>query len=114
DVTRGLLAVVPHLAEGAPQEYLAAVLAVDAQAQPLAHAVARDHRAGDARRALEVVAGARRDPPEGQLFGGAPAQQPGDHVLKLVLPEQAAVHTLRERHRETARLPARDDGDLVH
>ena len=75
--------VVRLVAEVAPEEHLALHLAELLRAEALAHAVLRDHAAGDVRAALDVVGRARGDLAEHELLRGAAAEQHRHRVLEL-------------------------------
>ena len=80
----------------------------------IAHAVARDHRAGELGRLLNIVRRAGRDGVEHDLLRGAAAGQRGDLVLHFGLAHQVMV-ALFDLHRvaQCAR-GARHNGDLLH
>ena len=83
------------------------------RAEPVAHAVHRDHLARDLRGALDVVRRAGRNVAEHQLFGNAAAKQRDDLLFHIALGLVRAV--LRgQRDRHAARAAARNDRDLVH
>ena len=71
-----LLGVVALVAHVAAEEHLAAFSEPNLiGADPLGHAVLRDHRAGDAGRLLDVVGRTGRRVVEDELLGGAAAQR---------------------------------------
>ena len=79
-----------------------------------AHAVARDHRAGELGRLLDVVGSARGDRAEADLLGGAAAGERRDLVLHFLACHQVMV-ALLDLHRVAQRARgAGDNGDLLH
>ena len=113
DLAHRLLRHVDGARDRPAEEDFALVLAVDHRAHQVGHAVARDHVAGDVRRALEVVRRARRHLVHEELFGDPAAEQHGDDVQHVLAVHAVAV-LLRQLHRHAQRPPARNDRDLVH
>src|SRR5882724_3461515 len=87
DLVRDLERVVRRVAHGPAQERVALVLAVAHRAEPRAHAVLGDHRAGDLGGLVDVAGRARGRLVEDQLLGAAATHRE----------DQAADH-LRARH----------------
>ena len=106
----GVVALVTHVAA---HERLRAGLAELDGAEPLAHAVLRDHRPGQRGRLLDVVAGTGGDVVEDQLLG----RHPTHHVGELVEHLRARLGVLvlvGQHHRVAQRPAARQDRHLVH
>ena len=112
DLAHGLFGNVGRLGDGTSQEDLALVLGVDHGAQPIAHAVARDHVARQMGGPLEVVGSAGGHLVHEHLFGNAATKEHGD-LAEHVDPVVAVAITLGQRHGDAQRTATRDDGDLV-
>ena len=82
------------------------------RADRIAHAVLRDHAAGDIRRAHKVVLSAGGDILEKQRLRRASAEQDADLVEELAL-RDVGIGIVRQHPRVARRLSARDDGELV-
>src|SRR5207302_1156890 len=91
DGARRGLAEISLAPEPAPFQKERGALAVGGEADPLGHAVLRDHEARQLGGALEIVVGARRDLAVHQLLGHAPAQQHGDAILDLAAGQENAI-----------------------
>ena len=113
DLAGDLVGVVGLGGELAAEERLRVVVAEDARAEALAHAVAHDHRLRRRRDLLDVVRRAGRDLAEDDLLGGAAAERHRHRVGELRARREEAV-LRRHRDRVAERLAAADDGDLVH
>ena len=108
-----VLGVVAGVAEVAAHERLAVALAELDRAEPLGHAVLRDHRAGQRGGLLDVVAGAGGRVVEDHLLGGPAAEHVGELVEHLRA--GLGVLVLVGQHHRVAQGPAaRQDRDLVH
>jgi hypothetical protein len=104
-----VVALVSHLTA---EEGLGVVAAELDGAEPLGHAVLRDHRAGQARGLLDVVGGTGGRVVEDQLLRRAASQ----HVRQLVqhLVARGGVLVLvRQDHGVAEGAASRQDGDLV-
>ena len=95
------------------QERLGGVVAELDRAEAVAHAVLRDHRAGEVGRLLDVVAGAAGDVVEDQRLGGHPAEHVGQLVEHLAA-RLAVLVLVGQHHRVAQRATARQDRHLVH
>ena len=98
----GVVALVAHVAA---EEHLAGLLAELDRTDALAHAVLRDHRAGDGRGLLDVVGRAGRRVVEDELLGrrGRPACRPAGRASRCgswsTCPRPAAPSCSRARGR---------------
>ena len=113
DALGGLGGVVVVLGVVAAQEDLVLRLAKNLRAQLLAHAVARDHLAGQLGGTLEVVARAGGDVVAEELLGRATGKQHGNLVEHAVAGLEEVV-LLGHLHRVAKRLATAHDRDLVH
>ena len=112
DLLRDLVRVVGLGAHVAPEERELVGAAEDARAELLGHPEAHDHLLRHRRDPLEVVRRAGRHLVEDELFRGAPTERHGELVHERRLRRQVLVLG-RQRDRETERLAAGDDRDLV-
>src|SRR5882724_1932084 len=113
DGARGGLAEITLAAEPARFQEERGALAVGGEAEPLGHAVLRDHEARQLAGALEVVVRPRRDLAVDQLLGHAAPEQDGDAVLDLAAGQQEAVFRRQLVRHPQRRDAPRNDGDLV-
>ena len=104
--------VVLGLGHGTADKYFVVSRVKDHVAQPVAHAVAGDHGAGNGGGLLQVVACAGGDIAQHQLFGAPSAQTDGDAVGE-VLPGLEGEVLLRQGDGHAARHAPGDDGDLM-
>mmetsp|Transcript_53268 Transcript_53268/g.124851 ORF Transcript_53268/g.124851 Transcript_53268/m.124851 type:complete len:956 (-) Transcript_53268:390-3257(-) len=107
-----VLADVGRLGHAAPEEDLPLVFGIDHRAEHIAHAVARDHVAGDTGRTLVVVGRTGRDVLQEQLLGDTPAEQDADLVEHLLV-VLAVLVALRQLPGHAKGAAARHHGDLV-
>ncbi len=104
-----VVALVSHLTS---EEGLGVVPAELDRAEPLGHAVLRDHRAGEAGGLLDVVGGTRGRVVEDELLRRAAAQHVGQLVQHLVARGGVLV-LVRQHHRVAQGTASGEDGDLV-
>ena len=77
--------------DGAAEENLALVLAVDHGTERIGHAPLRDHAPGQIGGALEVVGGAGGHLLHEDFLGDAPAEEHRDHLQQALLVLAVAV-----------------------
>ena len=106
----GVVALVTHVA---PEERARRAPAQPDRADAGAHAVLRDHRAGDRGGLLDVVGRTRRRVVEDQLLGDAAAEHVGQLVEHLVAGRGVLV-LVGQHHRVAEGAAARQDRHLVH
>ena len=106
----GVVALVAHVAA---QERLGVAVAELDRAEPVTHAVLRDHRAGEVGRLLDVVAGTAGDVVEDQRLGRHAAEHVGQLVEHLAA-RLAVLVLVGQHHRVAQRATARQDRHLVH
>ena len=113
DFFGNLVAVIPFLVQLPSQEHQFLALAERPRPQAGRHSVPLHHPQRRLGRSLDVVAGARGNFVENQLFGHAPAHHHCQHILELVFRPQVTVF-FRQQRRVPAHVPPRHDADFMH
>ena len=97
----------------ASQEHFALVFRIHHHAHAIAHAVARNHIAGDLRGAFKVVGCAGGNASHKNILGDAPAKQNRQLAQHLVFIHRNAI-ALGQLPSQAQRAPARHNGYFVH
>ena len=113
DHAGGLLGIALGLAEVAADEDGMAGVVVGDGAEPIAHAIAHDHVAGDGAGVLDVAGGTAGDVVQEELLRRAPAEGHDDVLKHLGAGLEVLQILLRAEEREAAGRAAGNDGDIV-